>query len=156
METGMIRRAVTAFGASTLGASILGAVLLAPPASADVGQQVLLQSGAIRCLLSADEVAFGGGPMTVCALTNGQPWGQAPFETSKWNQRPNLAVVRGAGPFVWERGTIAEPATAPVSVDSDAFKSNGWTVEPQGMRTRISYDSTGHGFFITPADIRGF
>ncbi|WP_326547380.1 hypothetical protein QGN32_04110 [Mycolicibacterium sp. ND9-15] len=147
----MIRQAVTA-----LGAAVLGAVVLAPPSAADAAQQVLIDSGAVRCVLSTDEVAFGGGPMTVCALTNGQPWGAAPFETSKWNQRPNLAVVRGAGPFVWERGTIAEPVAAPVSVDSQTFKANGWTVEPQGMRTRISYDRTGHGFFINAFDIRGF
>lgn len=56
-----------------------------------------------RCLLSADERTFGG---------------VAPFESSKWNQRPNLAVVRGTGEFYWDRGLIAEPTTPPVAVDS--------------------------------------
>ncbi|RAV14677.1 hypothetical protein DQP55_08335 [Mycolicibacterium sp. GF69] len=147
----MIRRVVTAFGAS-----ILGAVFFSPAAAADTGQQVLLQSGAVRCVLSADEVAFGGGPMTVCALTNGQPWGMAFTETSKWNQRLNLAVVRGTGEFYWDRGLIAEPTATPVSVDGGAFQANGWTVEPEGLRTRITYDRTGHGFFINAAEIRGF
>ncbi|WP_231740385.1 hypothetical protein [Mycobacterium sp. GA-1999] len=152
VETGMIRRAVTA-----LGAAVLGAVVLAPPAAADPGQQVLLDSGAVRCLLSADEVAFGGGPMTVCALTNGQPWGMAPPETSKWNQRLNLAVVRGTGEFYWDRGLIADPVDAPVSVDGgQAYQVNGWTVQPEGLRTRITYDSTGHGIFINAVEIRGF
>ncbi|MCV7024987.1 hypothetical protein H7I77_16825 [Mycolicibacterium novocastrense] len=147
----MIRRAMTA-----LGASILGAVVLSPPAAADTGQQVLLQSGAVRCLISADDATFGGGPMTVCELTNGQPWGGAPFETSKWNQRLNLAVVRGTGEFFWDRGLIAEPATAPVSVEGATYRVNGWTVEPQGFRTRISNDASGHGFFINEASVRGF
>lgn len=151
VETGMIRRALTAFGAS-----ILGAVIFAPPAAADAGQQVLLDSGAVRCLLSADEVTFGGGPVTVCALTNGQPWGMAPYETSKWNERLNLAVVRGTGEFYWDRGLIADPAAPPVSVDGQTYQVNGWTVQPEDLRTRITYDSTGHGFFINAAEIRGF
>ncbi|OBB35725.1 hypothetical protein [Mycobacterium sp. 852002-51961_SCH5331710] len=147
----MIRQAVMA-----LGASILGAVVLAPPAAAGTGEQVLLQSGTVRCLLSADETTFGGGPMAICALTNGQPWGAAPFESSKWNQRPNLAVVRGTGEFYWDRGLIAEPATAPVAVDSGSFRSNGWTVEAEGLRTRITNDASRHGFFVNDATVRGF
>lgn len=147
----MIRHAVT-----VLGAAILSAVVLAPPATADTGQQVLLQSGAVRCVLSADEVAFGGGPMTVCALTNGEPWGMAFTETSKWNQRLNLAVVRVTGEFYWDRGLIAEPTATPVSVDGGAFQANGWTVEPEGLRTRITNDRTGHGIFINAFEIRGF
>lgn len=147
----MIRQAVTA-----LGASILGAAVLAPPAAADTGQQVLLQSGTVRCLLSADETTFGGGPMAVCALTNGQPWGGAPFEASKWNQRLNLAVVRGTGEFYWDRGVIAEPSTPPVAVDSGTYRINGWSVEPEGLRTRITNDASRHGFFINDATVRGF
>ena len=148
----MIRQAVTA-----LGASILGAVVLAPPATADAGQQVLLNSGAVRCVLSADEVAFGGGPMTVCALTNGQPWGMAPFETSKWNQRLNLAVARGTGEFYWDRGLLADPVSTPVSVDGgQTYKVNGWTVQPEGLRTRITNDSSRHGIFINATEVRGF
>nr|WP_090341596.1 hypothetical protein [Mycolicibacterium malmesburyense]CRL71633.1 hypothetical protein CPGR_02013 [Mycolicibacterium malmesburyense] len=148
----MIRRAVTA-----LGASILGAVALAAPAAADPDQQVLLQNGTVRCLLSADETTFGGGPMAVCALTNGQPWAGAPFETSKWNQRLNLAVQRGTGEFYWDRGLIAEPATPPVAVDSGTYRTNGWTVQPeQGFRTRITNDASGKGFLINDASVRGF
>ncbi|MGV0785697.1 hypothetical protein ABQF33_02095 [Mycolicibacterium sp. XJ2] len=147
----MIRQAVAA-----LGASILGAVFLAPPAAADTGQQVLLQSGAVRCLLSADDTTFGGGPTTVCALTNGQPWGEAPYETSKWNQRLNLAVVRGTGEFYWDRGLIAEPATPPVAVDSGTFRTNGWTVEAAGFRTRITNDASRHGVFVNEATVRQF
>lgn len=149
----MIRQAVT-----VLGASVLGAMVLAPSAAADAGeQQVLLQSGTVRCLLSADETTFGGGPMAICALTNGQPWGGVPFESSKWNQRPNLAVVRGTGEFYWDRGLIAEPTTPPVAVDSGTYRANGWTVQPeQGYRTRITNDASRHGFFINAASVRGF
>ncbi|MFC3775655.1 hypothetical protein [Mycolicibacterium holsaticum] len=147
----MIRQAVTASATA-----ILGALVLAPPAAAASGQQVLLNSGAVRCELSADNYSFGGGPVAVCALTNGQPWGTAPFETSKWNQRLNLAVVLGTGQFYWDRGALPDPASAPVSVDGGAYKVNGWTVQPEGLRTRLTYDASGHGIFVTPADIRGF
>lgn len=78
-------------------------------------------------------------------------------ETSKWNQRLNLAVVRGTGEFYWDRGLIADPVAAPVSVDGgQAYQVNGWTVQPEGLRTRITYDSTGHGIFINAVEIRGF
>ncbi|MDQ2638255.1 MAG: hypothetical protein M3Y83_15410 [Actinomycetota bacterium] len=148
----MIRQAVTASGA----AAILGALVLAPPAVADAGQQVLLSSGAVRCELSADNFAFGGGPVAVCALTNGQSWGTAPFETSKWNQRLNLAVTLGTGEFYWDRGALPDPASPPVPVDGGAYKVNGWTVQPERLRTRLTYDASGHGIFINPAEIRSF
>ncbi|MCV7279799.1 hypothetical protein H7J88_09060 [Mycolicibacterium flavescens] len=150
----MVRRTAVALGVG------LGLVALAPPAGADyTGQIVLLQSGTVRCLVNADDRAFGGGPMTVCALTNGQPWGMAPFETSKWNQRLNLAVIRGTGEFNWDRGLLPDAAqlpTAPVSVDTGAYKVNGWTIEPDGLRTRITYDSTGHGLFVNAVEVRGY
>ncbi|SEH87574.1 Ca-activated chloride channel family protein [Mycolicibacterium rutilum] len=149
-----MRRIAVAFGV------MLGLVALAPPAgAADTGQMVLLQSGSVRCLVSTDDPAFGGGPMTVCALTNGQPWGMAPWESSKWHQRLNLAVVRGTGEFFWDRGLLPDPAqlpTAPVSVDGGAYKINGWTIEPEGLRTRVTYDATGHGMFVNAVEIRGY
>lgn len=150
----MVRRTAAALGVG------LGIAALAPPAgAADTGQMVLLQSGTVRCLVSADDRSFGGGPMTVCALTNGQPWGMAPFETSKWNQRLNLAVARGTGEFNWERGLLPDAAalpTAPVSVDGGAYQVNGWTFTPEGLRTRVAYDATGHGIFVNAFEVRGF
>jgi len=151
----MVRRVIAAAGAT------VGLVALAPPAGATdyTGQLVLLQNGTVKCLVSANDGTFGGGPMTVCALSNGEPWGKAPFEESKWNQRLNLVVVRGTGEFYRDRGLLPDPAqlpAAPVSVDSGTYRVNGWTIQPQGLRTQISYDATGHGMFINQYDTRGF
>ncbi|KUI16457.1 hypothetical protein AU191_00640 [Mycolicibacterium acapulense] len=151
----MIRRAVTA-----LGVSILGAVVLAPPAAADTGQLVLLQSGTIRCLVSADDVKRGGGPIVVCQRVDGQPWGQAPWETSKFNNRLNLAVVRGTGQMYWERGVVPAANETPggdIVVDAgQTYHVDGWTIQDEDLRTRITYDVTGHGLFVNAGDVRQF
>lgn len=147
----MIRQAVTA-----LGAALVGALTMAPHAAADTGHQVTLDSGAVRCDLSADNPTFGTGPVAVCVLTNGQPWGMAPFETSKWNQRLNLAVVQGTGQFYWDRGDLPEPVSAPVTVDGGEYQVNGWAVQPEGLRTKLTYLPTGHGIYINAGNIRKF
>ncbi|MGV0852914.1 hypothetical protein [Mycolicibacterium phlei] len=149
----MVRRVIAVAGA------VAGLVALAPPAAATdyTGQLVLLQQGTVKCLVSANDGTFGGGPVTVCALSTGEPWGMAPFETSKWNQRLNLAVVHGGGQYYWERGLLPDPAqlpTAPVSVDSGTYRVNGWTIQPEGLRTRITYDATGHGMLINQFETR--
>ncbi|MGV0716437.1 hypothetical protein ABQE93_13635 [Mycolicibacterium sp. XJ662] len=147
----MIRQAAT-----VLGAALAGALMLAPQAAAEPGQQVLVDSGAVRCDLSADNHAFGTGPVAVCALTNGQPWGMAPYESSKWNQRLNLLVTRGTGEFYWDRGDLPEPASPPVPVDGGEYQVNGWTVQPEGLRTKITYVPTGHGIYVNAGNIRKF
>lgn len=152
----MIRRTVSA-----LGVAALGAVVLAPPAAADTGQLVLVDGGAVRCLVSADAVNRGGGPMVTCQRVDGQPWGQAPWETSKFNNRLNLAVVRGTGELYWERGVVPaandDPAGGEVVVDgAQSYRADGWTIQDEGHRTRFTYDATGHGIFINAGDVRQF
>ncbi|KUI20616.1 hypothetical protein AU193_11545 [Mycobacterium sp. GA-1285] len=155
----MIRRAATAL-VTTLGASTLGAVVLAPPAAADVGQLVVVGGGTVRCLVSADDVKRGGGPMVVCQRVDGQPWGLAPWETSKFNNRLNLAVVRGTGEMYWERGVVPAPNDATrgdIVVDAGQIsRVDGWTIQDEGHRTRFTYDATGHGIFINAEDVRQF
>ena len=148
----MIRRVIAAAGA------IVALVALAPPAAADDGRVLMLQGGAVRCALSGDNVDRGGGPMVVCELTNGQPWGMSPWETSKYNQRLNLAIVRGTGELYWDRGTInASDAAGGLSVtEGQPYQADGWTVTYDGFRTRITNDATRHGLLVTQADVRQF
>lgn len=152
----MVRRVVVVVAAS----SILLASPLAPRAAADVGQLVVVDGGSVRCLVSADDVKRGGGPMVVCQRVDGQPWGQAPWETSKFNNRLNLAVVRGTGEMYWERGVVpaANDATGGDTVvgGGQTYHANGWTIQDEGLRTRFTYDATGHGVFIDAEDVRQF
>ncbi|OBK76617.1 hypothetical protein [Mycobacterium sp. 1164985.4] len=133
---------------------------LAPPAAADVGRLVVVGGGTVRCLVSADDVKRGGGPMVVCQRVDGQPWGQAPWETSKFNNRLNLAVVRGTGEMYWERGAVPAPNDAPAGdtvLDAgQTYRVDGWTIQDEDLRTRFTYDATGHGLFINGADVRQF
>jgi hypothetical protein len=134
------------------------AVLVAPPALADDGSIVLLQNGKVRCALSADNRDRGGGPITVCELTNGQPWGMSPWETSKYNQRLNLAIVRATGELYWDRGTVTgSDAAGGLSVtEGQSYNIDGWTVEYDGFRTRITNDATRHGVLVTEGYVRQF
>ena len=137
---------------------VLLAVLSTPPAATDDGRIVMLQSGKVRCALSGDNVDRGGGPIAVCELTNGQPWGMAPWETSKFNQRLNLAIVRATGELYWDRGTInASGAAGGLSVtEGQPYSIDGWTVTYDGFRTRIANDATRHGILVTEGFVRQF
>ncbi|MEO3757118.1 hypothetical protein ABGB19_02350 [Mycobacterium sp. B14F4] len=137
---------------------LLLAVLFAPPAAADDGRVLILQGGTVRCALSADNVDRGGGPMAVCERANGQAWGMSPWETSKYNQRLNLAIVRGTGEMYWERGTIsASNAAGGLAVTAgQPYQADGWTATYDGFRTRITNDATRHGIFVTEGDVRQF
>jgi Ca-activated chloride channel family protein len=64
-------------------------------------------------------------------------------------------VLRGTGEFYWDRGELPD-AGGGVPVDAQAYKANGWTIAPEGLRTRISYDRTKHGMFINAVEVRGF
>ncbi|MGE2720448.1 hypothetical protein [Mycolicibacterium celeriflavum] len=148
------------FGAVLAALSMLLAWPLAPRAAADVGQLVVVGGGTVRCLVSADDVKRGGGPIVVCQRVDGQPWGQAPWETSKFNNRLNLAVVRGTGEMYWERGVVPaanDAAGGEVAVDvGQTYHVDGWTIQGENLRTRFTYDATGHGLFINGADVRQF
>jgi hypothetical protein len=134
------------------------AVLVAPPAMADDGRTVLLQDGKVRCALSGNNVDRGGGPMVVCELTNGQPFGMSPWETSKYNQRLNLAIVRATGELYWDRGTVnGSDAAGGLSVgEGQTYNVDGWTVHADGFRTRITNDATKHGILVTEGYVRQF
>jgi hypothetical protein len=150
----MVGRVIAATGALLA----LVALPLAPPAAADDGQVVMIQGGTVRCAVSADNVDRGGGPMLVCQRSDGQPWGMSPWETSKYNQVLNLAIVRGTGEFYWDRGTItASDAAGGLTLnDGQTQNLNGWTIRSEGFRTLFTYDATRHGANVTQAQVRQF
>src|ERR1700754_3417363 len=99
----MVRQVIAASGALV---ALVAYPLAAPASAADEGQMVSIQSGSVRCLVSADDVSRRGGPMVGCARSDGQAMGRAPFATSKFNEVLPLVVMRGAGQFNWDKGTI--------------------------------------------------
>lgn len=140
---------------------VLLAVLFAPPAAAaDAGQLVVFDAGKVQCLVSADDVKRGGGPMVACQRADGEPWGRSPWETSKFNNRLNVVVVRGTGELYWDKGAVPAPNEATsgsVVVDAgQTYRVNGWTVQNEGLRTRFTYDATKHGILINGEDVRQF
>lgn len=150
----MVRRIVTALG------MLLVALPLAPPAGAAAGVLVVVQDATVRCLVSADDVKRGGGPIVVCERADSQPWGMSPWETSKFNNRLNLAVVRGTGELYWERGSVpapGEPTAGDAAVGAgQTYRANGWTIEGEGFRTRITNDATKHGILVNEGVVRQF
>ena len=144
--------------AATAALMALLAVLLAPPAMADDGSIVILQDGKIRCGLSPNNVDRGGGPIAVCELTNGQPWGMVPWETSKFNQRQNLAIVRGTGEMFWDRGVVTGSGSAGgMSIaEGQTYNVDGWTIAAEGFRTRITNDVSKHGILLNEGYVRQF
>jgi hypothetical protein len=150
----MVREALAASGALIA----LVAFPVAPHAAADDGQIVEYTSaphGTLRCQVSADNVARGGGPMVVCARADGQPFGGAPFATEKNGVILTLAVERGTGEFHWDKGTVAGASGITLNA-GQTYHINGWTIQPDDERTRFTYDATGHGVLINAVVARGF
>lgn len=135
------------------------ALPLAPPAAADDGTMVVTPDGKIRCLVSADNVPQGGGPMVICQQTDGQPFALSPWASTKFFQRLNLAVKRGAGQFYWAKVPIlgAGPGTQNVSLSlGQTYHINGWTIEPLETQTKFTNDASGKGMFLGVATLRHF
>ncbi|MCT7659145.1 hypothetical protein [Mycobacterium deserti] len=153
----MVRQAIAASWALMM----LVALALAPQAGADADQTVLIESGKVRCQVSANDVARGGGPVVVCQQVNGQAWAQAPWSAEKYSEHLNLAVVRAGGEFYWDGGnvrSIAGRSIEPIGQDivlgvGQTYKANGWTFEVQENRTRISNDKSGHGMFVAVGEV---
>ncbi|ULE33246.1 hypothetical protein [Mycobacterium sp. IDR2000157661] len=144
----------------TASAALFVALPLAPQAGADAGQVVLIDDGAVRCLVSANDLERGGGPIATCQRSDGQPWGQSPWETSKFNNLLNVPVVRGTGELYWEKGTVPSPqdptAGSVVIGPGETYRTNGWTVQDEGLKTRFTYDATNHGITVDAQEVRQF
>ncbi len=151
----MIRKAIAVSGA--MFAAI--ALPLAPPAAADDGTMVVTPDGKVRCLVSADNVPQGGGPVVICEQTDGQPFGLSPWASTKFFQRLNLAVKRGTGEFYWAKVPIlgTGPGTQNVSLnEGQTYHINGWTIEPEETRTKFTNDATGKGMYLGVVTLRQF
>jgi hypothetical protein len=149
----MVRQVIAA------SAALIGIVAypVAATAAADEGQLVSVMSGSLRCLVSADDVSRGGGPMVVCQRSDGQAMGRSPFAASKFNEQLPLVVMRGTGEFHWAKDTIALPPGQGIDIGSgQTYQLNGWTIQPDPQRTRFTYDATGHGMLINAEDARSF
>jgi hypothetical protein len=151
----MVRQGIAASAALI----VVIALPSAPRAAADADQLVGSQSGKILCLVSADNVSLGGGPIVACQQSEGQPFGQAPWASSKNSVRLNRAVVRGTGEFFFDLGSVpgwAGTTAQDVNVDSEQANINGWTIQSDETSTRFTYDATGHGMSISPEYIRSY
>lgn len=119
----------------------------APAGAADGDQTINVQSGQIRCLLSADFEGHGR-PVTICARTDG-----GLFQTSP--AKLNLAVVQGTGELYYEAGTIDTPPSADVVLAAgQTYNVNGWTVKAEELRTLIWYDDGRHGISVKPVEVQ--
>lgn len=151
----MIRQAVVASGAL-----VALATSFAPVASAADDVTVLIQSGAVRCSLSADDQARGGGPVAACEQLSGTPWAQAQPSQEKYSVRLPIAVIRGPGQFYWDGGNLRDvPAVTgdgPSLGAGQSYSANGWTVDVEGPRTRITNDVSKHGMLIYAEQVRTF
>jgi Ca-activated chloride channel family protein len=151
----MLRKVAAATGVLTVAV----AMPLAPTASADDGTMVLTEGGKVRCLVSADNVPQGGGPMVVCEQADGQPFGLSPWAATKFSQRLNLAVKRGTGEFYWAKVPIlgTGPGTGNVTLsEGQTYHINGWTIEPEQSRTKFTNDGTGKGMYLGVVTLRQF
>ena len=148
----MLRKVIAASGALM----VVVALPMAPPAAVDDGQMIVTESGKVRCVVSADDVPRGGGPMVVCQPTDGGPFPQAPWAASKFDERLNLAVKRGTGEFTWSKGSIAAPGQDMVLSTGQTYNVNGWTIESEETRTKFTYGATGKGMYLGIVTLRHF
>lgn len=153
----MIRQLVVASGALIA----LVASPFAPGAwAADGDVAVLIQAGTVKCSLSANDVPRGGGPVAACERTDGQPWGQAMPSAEKYAVRLPIAVMRGGGQFYWDGGNVRDipPVTGdgPTLGSGQTYNANGWTVDVEGPRTRITNDTSKHGMIVYAEVVRTF
>ncbi len=131
-----------------LGGAVM-ALVGAPNAIAD--PSVRTQSGNTRCLVWPGSV--------VCQYLPG--FAQAPVDTVggsgiHWD----IAVVTSAGAFKWDNANI--PGTPEVMANDvvlnygQTYHLNGWTILPTEDGTRFTNDGTGHGMFVSIANVSSF
>ena len=141
----------------TLGVAVSLFTGTAAIARADDSQPVRTQSGKVRCLVSANDVDHGGGPLVVCEYNDGG-FPQAP--ASSPGNHPNLAVIRGNGAFNWNTGNIGGDPSALASdvvlTYGQTFQFKGWTVTPTFDGTRFTDDASGHGMFVSIDNVYSF
>ena len=154
------RRIRPVFGLTSVpAAALVAGVVTAPVASADDGPVVTEYAG-VRCLVTADAVGRGGGPMVICQHSDGQPFAQSPWDQAKHAGRLNLVVVRGTGEMYWDKGSVTDRMPAPSRTieltDGQAVHVDGWTIEVRGKQTFYTWDASRHGLAIDTVEARQY
>lgn len=130
-----------------------------PSAEADSDGQVRTQSGKLRCIVSANDVSHGGGPLVVCQHSDSSPFPSSPM-SEEYHSQLNLAVVRGNGALSWDIGNL--PGSSEALMDDtvlsygQTYRINGWTILSNTDGTRFTNDNTGHGMFINVDAVEPF
>ncbi|MCZ8380483.1 hypothetical protein O6P37_16575 [Mycobacterium sp. CPCC 205372] len=127
--------------------------LAAQAGAADGDQVVRVQDGKLRCLISTDDVPRGGGPMAVCGLSNGQPFGTSPA-VARYSPQQSLAVVRGTGERFWFSGTLPPADGDVVLGPGETYRVNGWTIRNDPFKAFIVNDFYEHGMTINETEMR--
>jgi hypothetical protein len=142
------------FTGATAGlASIAAVVWLAPMAHAG-GQYVRMQSGLVRCLVTASDQSRSGVPTVACDDDRG--FQKAPVSRDD-NKHLQIAVIDASGTFSWDRGDIGgTPKTDVQLVTGQALHSQGWTIAPVSDGTRFTNDDSGHGLFVRADEVSPF
>ena len=89
-----------------------------------------------------------------CQQSEGQPFSQAPWASTKHSVR--LRPRRWCGAPASSTSTWAAfpagPVRPPQGVDAGSGQTNinGWTVQFDETSTRFTYDATGHGMSVEP------
>src|ERR1700754_2756132 len=123
-------------------AAIALATLTAPSAVADPSdfQYVTTESGAVRCVISAEHVG--------CERTSADGFPGAPKSQSGPGNF-NIASVEKNGAFHWGEGNIGGVDSPQVTLTNGrTYSFKGWTVLPSVDGTRFTNPASGHGMFV--------
>jgi hypothetical protein len=153
---GETMRSVPVLAIATVVAFVPGVIATA---DADLDGQVRTQTGKLRCIVSANDVSHGGGPLVVCQHADASPFPSSPV-SEEYHAQLNLAVVRGNGALSWDIGNLPGSSEA-LSDDTvlsygQTYRINGWTILPNADGTRFTNDNTGHGMFINVDTVQPF
>jgi hypothetical protein len=70
----------------------------------------------------------------------------------------NIVVANSRGQLFWDLGNIpAGPGIRPIVMSyGQTYHGDGWTLSAGSDGTRISYDATGRGMFVSIDNVYGF
>jgi DNA-binding transcriptional LysR family regulator len=123
--------------------SVALAAVTAPAALADPSdfQYVRTESGAVRCVISADHAA--------CERGGVEGFPDAPPGQVVGHQ--NIAGLDADGTFRWTEGNIGGGSENQdvVLTYGNTYRFKGWTILPSFDGTRLTNDGSGHGMFVS-------
>ena len=121
----------------------LGLSIAASPtatAQPDAYQYVRTESAAVRCVISAGEVA--------CERASADGFPGAPAGQSGGGM--NVATVRPDGGFTWSEGNIGDGGSEEVTLTyGRPFSFHGWSVVSSFTGTTVTNASSGHGMSVS-------